>query len=307
MTIDVIKAVAGQKVWIYPDEGRPTALPTVMIKDEYGNTVTAATTSNVTQDTVNTTPSTAGSVGDITLALTTVVGIEWRKSYLITNSLGQHEWVRVLAINSSTKVVTLDEKLEYAHDTLATFQGCGFCRTLQTAEVASLAETQRVHASYVVGGVTYNREVNYDVVLTPIHSPLTVEFLKKRRPDIMAQEHAQTLGTDYADLREVAWDKILSAIRMHQYDPPYRWRPSLVRTPSDLDAWAMAELDFLLWDNGVDVLHGDWDPQAAVEELRDRIRAAKAHSLSGIRWIDYDEDDSESNEERQRQRPDCTR
>lgn len=307
MTVDVIKAVAGQKVWIYPDEGRPTTTPTVTIKDENGNTITAAATTHVTQDAVDTTPSSAGAVGDIELTLTTVAGIEWRRSYLLTNSLSQREWVRVRAINADTKVVTLDEKLEYAHDTAATFQGCGFYRTLQTAEVASLAEMQRVHASYVVGGVTYNREVNYDVVLTPIHSPLTVEFLKKRRPDIMGQEHAQTLGTDFADLREAAWDKILSAIRTHQYDPPYRWRPSLIRTPSDLDNWAMAELDFLLWDNGVDVLHGDWDPQAAAEELRDRIRAAKAHSLSSVRWIDYDEDDSESDEERQRQRPDCTR
>ena len=303
--VEVIKGVSGQKIY-FQLEGRPSATPTVEIKDENGNTITAAASTNVTQNTVNTTVSSAGSVGDKSLTLASVTGIEFRKTYLVTNSALQKEWVRVLGVNSSTKAVTLDEKLEFAHDTSATFVSTEFYYTLQSGDVDTLEEMWRARASATVGGETVIDEVRFDVVLTPIHSPLTVEFVKKRRPDIMRQEHDSTLGTDYADLREAAWDNILSAIRVHCAGMHEEGRPALIRTPEDLDSWALAELDALLSDNKVDILGWD-DRQAESEELKNRRNAARQHTLSSIRWMDFDQGDSRQDDEVQPRRADLVR
>jgi hypothetical protein len=85
--LEVVKDVAGQRVYFYPQEGRPSATPSVEIKDEAGSTITAAATTNVTQDTVNTTVSTANAIGDDSVILADVTAIAHRGSYLLTNSL----------------------------------------------------------------------------------------------------------------------------------------------------------------------------------------------------------------------------
>jgi hypothetical protein len=284
--LDVVKGVSGQRVWFYPQEGRPTATPTVLIKDEYGTTVTAESTTNVTLDTVSTTLSASAAIGDVTVTLTATTDIEVGVSYLLTSTLGEKEWVRVRSVNSSTKVVTLDESLRCAYAATSTFVSTRFYRTLSTAEVASLAELYRARAVYAVSGFTYILEIPFDVVLTPLPNLLTVELVKKHRPDVMELEHSETRGTDYQDLRESAWNNVREGIREHASG----WRPALVRTPEGLEKWGLAELDLLLQMNGVEVLR-KWDPERAILHLETRITLAKEKALAGLAFLDKNEND----------------
>lgn len=289
--LEIVKDIASQRIYFYPQEGRPSATPSVSIKDEAGTTITAASTTNVTQSTVNTTVSSASSINDTSLTLTAVTGIEVRQVYLVTNSVGQKEWVRVNSVNSSSKVVTLDEPLRYAHDTAATFVGTSFYRTLSTAEVATLNELYRARATYTVSSINYVVEIPFDVVLTPLNNPLTVEFIKVRRPDIMAYEPSETRGTDFLDFRTQAWERVKKGIRQAG------WRPALLRTPEDVEDWAIAEFDLLCQRNGIKILR-DWgDAEQAIRYLEEQITQAKNHSLSSLSFYDAQEDDSRSTDD----------
>lgn len=288
--LEVIKGVASQRVWFYPPEGRPTSTPSVAVKDSSGSTVTAAATTYVTLDSVNTTVGTTGAVGDSSLVLTSVAGLEWRQSYLVTNALAQQEWVRVASINTSTRAVGFDEPLQYAHASGSTFVGTRFYYTLQTAEVDELVELYRARATYAVGGLNHVLEVPFDVVLTPLSSPLSVEFIKRRMPDIMGQEPAESRGTDFADFREQAWDRVKQGIREHG------WRPALLRTPEDVEEWAEAEFKLICQAGGVQVLRG-WDPERAVAYLQKERERAAEHSCRSLQFLDLDEDDAVSEDE----------
>lgn len=289
--LEVVKDQLLQRVWFYPRQGRPTATPSVAIKSDAGTTIAAASTTGVTQDAVNTTVSTASAAGDDTLTLTAVTSIEWRQTYLVTNAALQQEWVRVKGVNASTKVVTLDEPLVFAHDTAATFVGTRFYRTLTASEVDELVELYRARAEYVVGGLNYIQEIPFDVVKTPLENPLTVEFLRRRRPDIMAFEPASSRGSDFADFRELAWEEVKRGIRQAG------WRPGLVRTPEDIDEWAIAEFDLLARKNGVSIILPGWDAEKAVLHLEAARNTAQANSLRSIKFLDLNEDDSADVEE----------
>jgi len=300
--LEVVKGVAGQRIYFYPQEGRPTATPTVELKDEGGSTIRAAASTYVTQDTTTTTVGTASLVGATSLILSAVTGVTVRSSYLVTNAIGQQEWIRVRSCNASTKAVEVDEPLEYAHDTAATLVATGFYYTLQTSDVANLEELWRARATYTVGGLTYTQEVPFDVVLTQLRNPLTVEFIKYRRPDIMTLEFSQSRGSDFADFRSAAWDEVLRAIRGHDTG----WRPALVRTPEDLEGWALAEFDVLAQSGGISILRG-WDAERAVlhlESIRDERRGA---ALASLKFLDLDEDDSADEDEEQPARMDFIR
>jgi len=307
--LEVVKGVSSQRVHFYPQEGRPSSTPTVEIKDESGNTHRAAADTYVTQGTANTTVSSASSVGDESLTLTAVTGITVRReAYLVTNSNGNKEWVRVTAVDSTNKVAYVDEPLEYAHDTSATFQDCSFYYTLQTTDVDTLEQMWRARASYTVDSLTYTQEVPFDVVLTPLVNPLTVGFIKKWRPNVTGQEFAATRGTDFDDLREAAWDKIKYAIRRHCTGRALgeNWRPALLRTPDDVEEWALAEFDLLSQRNGIAILAGV-DPERALEMLGEERDGLRHASLSSLHFLDIDEDDARDDDEAAPSRPDFVR
>jgi len=300
--LEVVKGVASQRVWFNPQEGRPSSTPSVAIKDEAGSTITAAAATYVTQDTVNTTLSAAAAKGDRTVTLTAITGLVSRQAYLLTNTLHQAQWVTVVDWNDSTKVVTLEDRLVCACASASTFVGTGFYHTLQTAEVASLRELMRARATYTVASVSYVMEVNFDVVLTPLHNPLTYAFLRGRHPDLFPQEHAQTAGSRYQALREAAWDNVLKAIRRHG------WRPGLVRTPDDLEGWALAEWRCEAWGQGIEVLKGaDWDGPRGMEHLEGKRSAAALASLAAVDFYDENEDDSKADDEERLLRMDLIR
>jgi hypothetical protein len=295
--LDVVRDTTGQRVYFYPQEGRPSSTPSVQILDQYGTVITAAATTYVTQDTVSTTLSAGASAGDKSVTLTATTGGEVGVEYLITSTLGEKERVIVRSINTSSKVVTLDEPLEYDHASSSTFVGTRFYRTLQTAEVDELAELYRARATYAVGGLNYTLEVPFDVVLVPLPNLLSAAYIKANRPGIMAQEHAETRGSDFAGLRDQAWDRVRKGIRRMGEGDDERWRPALVRTGDDLELWGLAEFDLLALQNGVDVLPGDWSGPEALQELRERVSAAKSEALLTLHWLDKNEDDSRGEDE----------
>jgi hypothetical protein len=298
---EVLKGGTAEVVWFHPQEGRPSATPSVAVKDTAGSTVTAAATTSVTQDTVNTTLSAGSSRGDRTVTLTAVTGLVSGRTYLITTTTHRPVWVTVLEWVDSTKVVTLRDYLPCDVASASTFAGTGFYRTLSSTEVASLAEVMRARATYVVGGVTYTMEVPFDVVLTPLRNPLTVDLLRVRHPDIMPQEHSETAGSAFANLRDAAFDEVMKGIRRHG------WRPALLRTPDDIEGWALAEFRLLAWDAGIEVLKGDWDPERALAELDRRRESARSTALSSLSFYDSNEDDSKADEDERPLRMDLVR
>ena len=117
--------------------------------------------------------------------------------------------------------------------------------------------------------------------------------MKLRLPDIMAQEHAETRGSDYLDLRTAAWDRVRKGIR----DSAHGRRPALLRTPDDAEEWGWAEFMLLAYNAGVDVLRGDWGAEEAIEHLEGRIERTKRVALSTMEFYDDNEDDSRSDDD----------
>jgi hypothetical protein len=301
--LEVLKDVSNQVIWFYPQEGRPSATPTVAIKDKYGSTLTAAADTNVTQGTVNTTSNGATTINATTMTLDSITGIEVGKTYLITNAALQREWVRVYGVDTSNKIVTFDEQLEFAHADEATFQDVGFYYTLQDSEVNTLDDMRRARATYTWNSISYVEEINFDVVLTSLKNPLTVEFIKKRHPNITQREASTTLGSDFADFREVAWDNVMKGIRSHKEG----WRPALLKTPENIEQWAIAEFDLIAHKEGTRILRGDWDPQAAIEHLEGRVMAESRKAMDSLEFMDFNDDDGQSSDEIEYVRPDFVR
>jgi len=283
MRAEVIKAEASQRLYFHAVEGRPTSKPTVGIKNESGGVVSAAAATNVTQDSVNTTVATSAAVGDRTLTLTSGTGVVVGASYLVVSTKGEREWV--IARSYLSNVVTLDEPLEYAHLSGSTFASCDWYYTLQTADVASLAERMQATTSYVVGGLTYTQRVLFDVVLHTLPNPLTAAAIKAASPDLGLAEWAEQLGSDYDRQRTAAWDAVCLALRQNGR------RPALVVDVEDLKVWALAELALQLQRAGVRVRR-DLDPADAIEDLKENRTRERDAALGALSWYDETEDES---------------
>jgi hypothetical protein len=304
--LEVLKDDTTARVYFYPDEGRPASTPSVAIHDENGNVITAAATTNVTLSTANTTTSASAAVGAQSITLTAVTGFEVGKTYLLTNALSQKEWITIRSINASTKVVGLDERLEYLHASGATVVGCYFYRTLQAAETANLEQGWRAIATYAVSSINHTRRTYFDVVKVQLHSPLTVAFVKKYMPDLMPREHAQTRGSDYAGLRQAAWETIQNRIRQYSAEEN-EFRPALNRTPEYLDEWALDMFKLLAFrDGGVRQILRDIEPTEALRTLERNENLSRDRSLSTCSW-DKNEDDVVSSDEANVPRMDLVR
>lgn len=283
MRAEVIKAEASQRLYFRASEGRPTSTPTVGIKNEGGGVISAAAATNVTQSAVNTTVATSGAAGDRSLTLTDGTGVVVGDSYLLVSTKGEREWVRVIAYLSN--VVTLDEPLEYAHLSASTFASCDFYYTLQTADVASLAERMQATTSYVVGGITHTQRILFDVVLHALPNPLTAAVLKASSPDLGLAEWAEQRGSDYDRQRTAAWEAVCLALRQNGR------RPALVVDVEDLKAWALAELALQLQRAGVRVRR-DLDPIDAIADLKEARTRERDAALGALSWYDETEDES---------------
>lgn len=303
--LEIRKDATTERIYFRPSEGRPSSTPTVAIR-ETGSDLVASSTDNVTQDTVNTTVATASSASAKQLELADVSGIETyqthppgaRGMYLVTNSSGQKEWVRVKSVSSGDSTVDVTEPLAFAYDTAATFVSTMFYYTVQAAQTANLKELLIARATYTVDSIVYVMDVPFDVVLIPLHNPLTAEFVHRKHPGLPAGEHASTYGSDFWDLRQAAWDRVCQGIR--DACPGAKlgeaWRPAMVRSPGDLEQWALAEFDYIVQKEGIDVLKGV-EPLEAIEHLKLERTETKNAALATLRFMDINEDESMSGDE----------
>ena len=290
---EVVKAQTGQVLRFLASEGRPSATPSVGVKDQGGTVISAAAATNVTLDPVTTTTSGAAAAGARTITLTAVTSIRMGAVYRLTNAFSQLEDVRVRGIDTSGKIVHLDEPLQNAHASGATFASCEFTYALQTADVATLGALFIATATYAVTGAQTAPLVRpFDVVLHPLHgrNPLTVALLKEVWPDLSGQEWDETRGEDYALQRKRAWQQVCDAL----------WaagrRPAMVVSAEGFTRWALAEFALILQEGGVSVIR-NVDPQVALERLDRKLTEAKQAALSGISWYEGETEDEAFNEE----------
>lgn len=290
--IEVVQDQTSQKVWFRAPEGRPAATPSVGLKDNAGTVVTAAATTYVTIDPVTTTLSAAAAKLSSTVTLTSVTGIRMFAWYRIKNALQQIEDVRVIGIDSTAKIVYLDEPLRYAYASADTFFSCEFYRTLQAAEVEDLAELSIATATYLVTSEqTAPLLVPYDVVLHPLanRNPLSPAVLRRLWPDLTGQEWDSQKGEDFAPQRTEAWNRVMEGVYQQGK------RPAMVVSAEMFERWALVEFAVILQEGGLEVLRG-MSSEGALTRLDAKLAAAKSGAIATITWYDATEDESRDEE-----------
>jgi len=305
--LEAIKATASQRVYFHAPQGRPSATPTAGTKDSGSTALTAAATTYVTLMGPDTTLSASAAKGATSITLAAITGLAVAVAaareqgipavFRMTSALDQVEWIEVKGYTAAG-VITLASPLQYAYTTdrgssnYGDFECCGFYYTLQTADVAALAEHNVCHASYVVGGLTYVQRVLYDVCLYPLPNPLTVARVYQRWPDIASQEPKEQRGEDYAPQRADAWHQIRRRIRDltrgsdDRFEKIKRWRPGLVVDVAELFESGMAQLKVNLHKIGV-VVDRDQPTRAELEQEAEAAWQADSRSIS---WLDVDDD-----------------
>lgn len=291
--LEFIEDQASQRLYFFAEEGRPSATPTVEIKDSGGTVLTAAATTYVTLDSVDTTISGSAAVGAESVTVAAATGITAGKRYLLTNKIGQTEWVEVESVASTT--VTLTAPLQHAYTTLSTtygdFESTEWYYTLQSTDYASLAEMHQAKTVYTAGGLSRTQRVVFDIVKVPLVNALTADELFARWPDIWRQEGAEHRGSTFKRQRETAWRIVKHRIRQHG-NAAGQWRPAMVFDRADLMEFAFAVLKRELHLSGVEV---DKD-QPTREMLDAEVDREQALAFAAI-TMDLDEDEAQGEHE----------
>ncbi len=288
---EFLKAVALQRLNVVFPEGRPSATPSVEIKDSGGVIISADATTNVTQDTVNTTVASAAAIGAEVLTLASAVGIVAGRTYRLTSADGPVEDVRVLEISGA--VVTLDEPLAraYAGAGSDTFQSTRAYYTMQTVDVAQLREGMQATWTYVVDSLNYTLRQIFDVVLHVLPNPLTRDALAIEYPDVFSQEQYENRGSDFQRQRDLAWSQVNAWLRKRKV------RLALVPDDADLMELARWHLTGILTRSGIEVLRGFDDQESMLRYIDEKIETAREESISGLSAYDADESgDSDEDE-----------
>lgn len=283
---EFIVDVASQRLWFFADEGRPTAAPTVEVRDSGGGVLTADAATYVTQDSVTTTISASAAAGAESLTVTSATGIRVGGRYLLTGKNGQTEWCEVESVNSTA--ITLTRPLQHAYSVLSTtygtFQSTEWYYTLQLADYDNLQELATATATYLVGGLTYKQRLAFDVVYVPLPNILTADALIDRWPDIARQEPDEQRGSLYARQRETAMRIVRLRLRQHG-NAEQQWRPAMVFDPGDLMELAFAVLKKELHAIGVEV-----DRDKPTREQLDHDVEIECAAAFGSITMDLDED-----------------
>jgi hypothetical protein len=296
------KDQTGQKLWFKAPEGRPSATPSVGIKDKGAVVIVASGTTAVTQDPVNTTLAATPSVGDKELQLTAVTNLRVGAEYRLTNTdTGQFEDVRIL---STANNVLIGSPLKYAYSATATnntFVSCEWYYTLQAADVDTLDELFVATSTYAVtGAVTAPLINNFDVVLHPLRNPLSVAAIKMAHPDLAPQEYDEQRGEFYQRQRDYAFDLVMQRIRQHGF------RPAMITSDEDVFLWCLAEFRLLLEQGGISIVRG-LGKDDAIAKLEEQVNTERSIALSTIQFYDADESESRGEGEKAPVRMDLVR
>lgn len=215
---------AGKLLFRFP-EGRPTAATLSIVQKDGSALTTAVTDTNIityiADPNISTTLSVAASRYDETITLTAVsgAGVTFypEESYIIDGGTAYAEWVRVKAINTSTKVVTLYEPLERDHANAAAFQSTTLYYTVTTGNNDEVMSSVKATVTYTMAGVTgLKRTWLYDVKYHKWQSTLTADRLRRILPMASSWGYTEQKGWD-AQIEEGA-DLLREEMLAREYD-----------------------------------------------------------------------------------------
>jgi len=284
---------AGTLVFDPTELGRPS-VATVTLNTPGG--VEHVASQSATIDSVNTTLSANATVDDMTVTLTAITSIEVGRRYIITNADGQLEWVRVAAVDTATKVVTLADPLAFAYEAADTFVGGRLTVAITAGQATPLAEGYEALWSYTIDSVAYTAISLFNVVRYPwpIAVLPTWEF-KQHAGSLSASELELTSrdGLAFSDEIAMATEQVRSDLRERSYDP------GRFKTAAPFKR-AIALRVLLGWaEQGTNIPRTFQDsPEAWLDASRDRYTTALGQALNNGRNYDADGDGTVTETER---------
>ena len=226
MNQEILYNVGGTLVFDPPQPGRPSSA-TVEIFDPSGAThVTSGAVDTI--DPVNTTLNATMSVGSPNIILASVSSVTNGRRYVLSNSKGQHEWVRPVSVDSSTKIVSLSSPPSFNYYPGGSpFVGNQITHAVSAANAAALDQGYSAAWAYVIGGVTYRAITYYDVVRARWTDIVVTPWQFRNVAGDMGMSDLESLeqsGLDFAD-------EIVEATRRVREEVTARgYRPSLFRS-----------------------------------------------------------------------------
>jgi len=190
-TQDILFGIDGQVLLVDCPDGRPSSATSTDVW-EYTDGDSATTESATTgSPTVETNPNTTldatsgdGEANPRLVNLTSTTDIVVGRQYLITGTLGQHEWVEVAKITSGASI-TAKHPLKNSYASTSTFQSTRVTIPVSSTWVADTVNLSanfnpnpryRVRWEVIIGGVTYVYETAFDLVrYASLHSVTPVD------------------------------------------------------------------------------------------------------------------------------------
>jgi hypothetical protein len=222
---EIAFGVSGQSLVFDAPEGRPSSVTSIEVwsadQDDDAATEPALTGSPAIETNPNTTVDVASGAGNISdrtrINLAATTGIARRRAYLITNELGETEWVEVKEI-AAADYVRARVPLMNPYAVGSTFQTTRISQGLDSSWIAdenNITEWcpgmpgYRARLEYVVASVTYVHHVYFYLVRYPLQQLVTPLDVDRRFPGWI-----NSLPVDYRDdqgaaLIETAYDALL--------------------------------------------------------------------------------------------------
>lgn len=219
-TDEIIYGVTGQIVEMYPpefSEGVPSVATCSVFEAGDSNDDTAEYSPTVTIDAVSTTVDAASGFGQtdrrvLNLAATTSIAVG--RLYLLENSLGQRELVKVTSITGAASV-TVQEPMKYDYASADTFKGVRMTFPVDATWVADeskiLSHTDAAYRavwSYTVNALTRKHYTYLRLVRQPLKTSITIYDIAEILPDIALAEAESQLGNQLKQAINAAFDRV---------------------------------------------------------------------------------------------------
>lgn len=211
-------------------EGRPTSVTSVRVYEDIAadtSTAESATSGSASIESVSTTVDVASgaSQADPTkIFLTSTANIAVNRQYLITNAVGQSEWVEIEAIAAGDYVLVRNTLLN-DYPVASTFVSTRMSISLASAWVSDIGNVSsplsprprwRAVFEYVVGGVTYRAVVLFDVTRYPFTHGVTALDVDRRSRGWLSRLAPEDRESQGAEKIELAVEQVKLDLHEHE-------------------------------------------------------------------------------------------
>lgn len=225
-----------------------------------------------------------------TLSLNTTTGLEWNKTYLVTNTSSQQEYVKLLSI-PTTRICELDEELRYDYTTGDALTDPSVGLALTPSETDNLGTNNRIRIEALFSdGSREWKDILFDVVLHKVEQPITSQNLRDYDATLSIQISSEQRGTDWSNLLEIAWQQVCEDIYSEDKEP------SNVIDSNQLALLQLYKLRQLLSEQGI-VLLKETSPLDAAKYFKAQYIESFTRIRSTIRWNDEAKDLAPSTDE----------